>query len=390
MDRVSWYFVFATNLVPRSYQYYGMVYSPHGLLFDRSMWDLYNPMENVAFDWMHTLVASGGIVQIEVLFFVLKLTKVTKLTLADIDAFAQTVEFPRHENKCQPDFFEKRIRTKDDHLRANAGETIRATQIVMFLVDIVLVPRGLMIAECDCLRLLYRMLCMYLNPNAEADYDKDSELLLRLTCDHHRHFLKVYGPGPVKPKHHLAFHCVDDRMLNCFAPERYHKLAKMTGKFSARSDNYIIKRAMLTLEGTLKRPTFCVPTYLHRPSRQHVTPLLRMQLLPFVSDLGPEVLKAKAITTPKGVFKVRDLVFLTNSSSVGVILGFMKCSSVGTDAPCYVAEVRVCRETQPHFWTEQEHALVLASALGASICYVRLTGGFRAWVPQHLQSNQPA
>ena len=61
-------------------------------------------------DWMHTLVASGGIAQCLVNGFCLALAAgPSAFTLADLDTFAATVVLPRAQTRLQKGFFSNRV-----------------------------------------------------------------------------------------------------------------------------------------------------------------------------------------------------------------------------------------------------------------------------------------
>jgi hypothetical protein len=85
-------------------QCYGINYSDHGLLFDDHCRRVSNLQETMFWDWMHCIVASGGIGQYEVNQFVLKIVQ-SGVTLENLDTFVQQIKVPGSACKLDKRFF---------------------------------------------------------------------------------------------------------------------------------------------------------------------------------------------------------------------------------------------------------------------------------------------
>lgn len=70
----------------------GVTYDVRSVFWDPYLAKFCNPADHTYWDWMHILVASGGVLQYEVNGFV-RAMQATGISLQDLDAFAEIVQW---------------------------------------------------------------------------------------------------------------------------------------------------------------------------------------------------------------------------------------------------------------------------------------------------------
>ena len=208
----------------------GVKYGPHGIQ--------QSPLRAVAkfprgaiTDWMHDLVASGGIAQYEAGQFTRTVVSKSQITFDVIQRFSDCMRFGA--GKRLDIQWDKRVKTKGKNKEkekmalADGGECIRVVMVLQAFVQRYLQPRGLFEEECECLLLLARII--HLLKSGDKILGRLS-LLLELIQKHHRLYKKLY-PNCCKPKLHLLYHLAETfRYLignySCFSPERKHRWSK--------------------------------------------------------------------------------------------------------------------------------------------------------------------
>lgn len=65
------------------------------------------------YDWMHVLVAAGGVAQYELNEFA-KLIKASGLPLSAIDTFGQVIVLPKARSKLPKKFWQDRVNTEEN------------------------------------------------------------------------------------------------------------------------------------------------------------------------------------------------------------------------------------------------------------------------------------
>ena len=101
--------------------------------------------------------------------------------------------------KCRLRFFQDRVLRDGGCLKAWAGETIFAVQALVKFADLVVVPKGALLEETRCLRLIAKVLDMLSTPDSAVHNIREIETAL---TDHHELILQLYGVRLVKPKLH--------------------------------------------------------------------------------------------------------------------------------------------------------------------------------------------
>ena len=186
----------------------------------------------VYWDWMHCLMASGGVAQYEVNQFLRRVARI--LPLDKVDEFCTRIKVPKVHRGCRIPKLEKRVVKKDKaHIRAFAGEIELVVMMLGTFCELVLEPRGMLADEVACFYVLQRISDIL----SSGDKSVGKAGVLRvLVADHHRRFLALY-PACAKIKlhymHHIP-HCLERfrRNLSCFAMERKHRLAKHIASFT--------------------------------------------------------------------------------------------------------------------------------------------------------------
>jgi hypothetical protein len=209
-------------------------------------------------DWMHCIVASGGIAQYELNQFVLRIERIREEWLSRIEEIANVVlTWPKEQKKPRKLRLKDRLRrAADQPIRMFASEMLQWIEVVGVFVEVELKPEGHLPEESACFELLLRI-CYLLRRGDEAV--RKVALLKSLVLEHHRRFMALY-PGCGKPKTHFTLHvpeCIEDWKINlsCFSPERLHKFTKHIAAHSFRSlTKCLLTRCLIALEDKLCLP----------------------------------------------------------------------------------------------------------------------------------------
>ena len=157
----------------------GIKYDPLSLQFS-CMREVARVPETRVSDWMHTLVASGGIAQHVVNGFCLALAAgPSAFTLADLDTFAATVVLPRAQTRLQRGFFSKRVvEGAKKHIRAFASEVLSALQVLGLFTSVVLAPSGALPDNVVVVQLTCAVLDLLLRGDAACAHTERLALLM--------------------------------------------------------------------------------------------------------------------------------------------------------------------------------------------------------------------
>lgn len=212
----------------------GIVFCKDALVFDHYCRNVACMPETIFWDWMHCLVASGGIGQYHLNQVVLSVTK-CGISLADIDEFCTRVSQPKGSGvKLGPKFFQDRIvQGSGSHIKAFASEMLVAIPVFGIYMDIIVKPAGLLRSHERCFDLLREITATISKGDRTV---ADANQLIELLHWHHVGYQALY-PECMKPKLHFLKHAAECIAkfrcnLNCFGPERKHKEAKTIASFS--------------------------------------------------------------------------------------------------------------------------------------------------------------
>ena len=199
-----------------------------------------NLPEGTYYDWMHSLVSSGGVAQYYISQLVRGIRSLSETNeekaevMALMDDIRQKVVWPRASPKLKGLVLQDRMPKKPHgHVRMFAAETLQMMVFLGLYCQLVLIPQGLLVPEVECFVLMGRIL--YLLRSGSAVLEKLS-LLWQLILEHHDKFVELY-PKCAKIKLHLLLHIPGAFLkhkvnLSCFAAERKHKASKRIAAFA--------------------------------------------------------------------------------------------------------------------------------------------------------------
>lgn len=247
---------------------YGLVYHPLGLPWCREIQDICNPISNNCWDWMHILMASGGVAQYEFNQYARRLCAKTGMNFEALDDFAAQIQWPKKAASWPKNYFTKRIVSEDDaHIKAFASELFQCMDILNMLVDVLARPANILQQETACLESMMAIIFLLSLQEEVLDHipQLDSEI-----AKHHRLFLDLY-PECNKPKTHWLRHVPAQLLelkcnLSCFSPERKHKGVKtLAAKVFSQVEKGVFYRAVAEDLASFMEEHSMVQVFLARP-----------------------------------------------------------------------------------------------------------------------------
>ena len=304
---------------------FGLTFNKEGILWHPTLKRVVCPVGQTMFDWMHILVASGGVAQYEVNEYV-KILRQHNVSFERLDSFAQEVIAPQKHFKLPKGFFQERVNTEDNsHIRCFANEVLLAIPVLLLFNQLVLGPTGLLPEHRECLQLMATILDMLkrgqrllqLLPQLRRAIDKHNVLFGRLYSE------------CTKPKFHWLYHlpeCIErfKVSLSCFSPERKHRAVKtVAGHVCNNNLTHSITMRILheTLEAFDNAGKMCKDTYLDGPLRLLEKGASMMSLL---SRDVVTVHSAKRLMSPTGMTYVRDCVFAPQRKELLIPRAFLQ------------------------------------------------------------------
>lgn len=322
-------------------QVYGLHYEPRGLLWHASLRNLVCPAKHTMYDWMHCLVASGGIGQYEINGF-LTAIKGLGLSLQQVDVFASAVTTPR--DKLPTKFFEDRYNPEyRSHLKCFASEVLTAVPILVLFCDIVLRPSGHLPQHCLCMGYLGDILDILTHHNAVELAPK-----LRATIDKHNQlFAEIYADC-TRPKFHWLYHLPEHLLdfqanLSCFCPERKHRAVKSIANHCFNDSlnvHVTLRMGNEVMNNFGSDGTLCKAIFLHQPVREvsRCTELMTM----FDQEVV-KVFTSRNLTTHAGKISKNDLVFAPSLRQVLQVGAFLEITFLSGNSSFVV-------EASAHKW----------------------------------------
>ena len=198
---------------------------------------------SVYWDWMHCLVASGGVAQYELNQLLRRIAderdergrKVMSINM--VQDFAKFLVFPKEGGFTPKLRLADRLRDKPNkHIKAFAAEVLGWSVVLGLFCEMVLVPAGRLKAEVECFRLLGRIIYLLRLGNGCV---ARLRLLRTLLHEHHVRYIALY-PEAVTPKVHWLRHipeCIErwGVLFACFATERKHRASKRIATFAFKT-----------------------------------------------------------------------------------------------------------------------------------------------------------
>ena len=114
----------------------GLSYEPQGILWDRELRWLFDPINSCVLDWCHCICSSGGIAQYEVNALIRHMQDTKNINLEVLDEIAMNRHVPKRMRRCKADFFQTRVVNKPgSHLKCFANETVWAVKVCTFFAE---------------------------------------------------------------------------------------------------------------------------------------------------------------------------------------------------------------------------------------------------------------
>jgi hypothetical protein len=265
---------------------------------------------SIYWDWMHCLVASGGVAQYELNQLLRRVAVLCPLE--HLDEFSKFVKLPeRHRFDAS---FEERVQDNDgSHIRAFASEMLSMFIIVGLFLDAVFAPLGLLEPEIKCFRLLARILYQFRRGD-----EVQVGLLRSLILEHHRLAVSLY-PEVIRPKLHYLIHiceCIErfGVLLSCFVTERKHRQSKQIGAFAYNSwCTTMLRRTVRDHLVWLQKAENLQPYKLVQPWNNALPPRWQFKLLlsglaDSKAEIQAAIKMARRLSTPRGLMCSRDLL----------------------------------------------------------------------------------
>ena len=360
-------------------QAFGISFNIHALIFDDSLPAAISPVTGTYWDWMHILVASGGIFQYEANQFVCAIRE-EGITFGELDHFASNVKWPSSQTRLSRTFFQDRIvvASNDPHLRGFAGEMFLVAGVLTLFIAMVLTPAGLLPEHCRC----FSYICVILNilSCGEGAVGLVHELE-RAIASHHDVYLRLY-PNCAKPKLHYLWHvpqCIRrwEANLSCFSAERKHRRVKDIAKHTYRHfEQHVLGKLLAEdiagLKDTLK-PTHLVSS---RPI------LWAVPIFQLVDATAAAVHIGTSAVISIGTVKVGDLLWADGGSDYvfAIARGYISIASTTGDEELY-AHVTLLEKVNDVVWrVSAEQVLLSTSLVKAVLAYVEVPEGIRPLV----------
>lgn len=290
-------------------QAYGLVYNPLGAPWCPELRGICNAVSGTCWDWMHILMASGGVAQYEFNQYIRRLCKATGLKPKSLDDFASQVVWPQKAAPWPKTYFQKRVVDEDDaHLKAFASELFQLMDILNLLICVVVRPANALQEETACLECMMDII-FFLSLQEKTLLHVGA--LDKAICKHHHMFLALY-PECNKPKTHWLRHIPQQLHtlqcnLSCFSPERKHKGVKvLASKVFVNVDRGVFYRAVAEdVKGFCNDEHAVAPVFLERPR-------LLSDGAPWLRTLFPDMQDGRGSKTLRfegGYIQQRDLVW---------------------------------------------------------------------------------
>ena len=291
----------------------GISVSPHGLLAS-PMAKISNVPDCIFWDWMHCMVASGGIAQYELNQLLRRLR--ARLPLEKLDVFASQYIVFEKRHKLKARFAERVVDSDGAHIRAFASEVLAMVTVVGVFLEVLRLPDDFLVREVQCFRLLHRIFDLL--RLGDAVHGKLG-LLRTLVAEHHRLAVSVY-PEVIRPKAHYMFHVCDciarfGVLLSCFVTERKHRESKRIAAHAFRSwCTTMLKRTVaehfqwLSVIDNLQPCKLLRPWNKALPLPWHLK-LVQARLVHRDEAVEPaEIRMGRELQTPNGLLACNDLL----------------------------------------------------------------------------------
>ena len=294
----------------------GIRSEPSGVVFDKECSQLVQFPARIFWDTQHNLYSSGGIAQYICNALVCEVVAKEIATLAELDDFQRTVTFPKSIPRLPKTFFQDRIRLQTSkHMKAYASKTMTVTHILALFTLQVEMPGLENVVEMvqalghvtDLMRLGHGIL------NHLDTLDNLLEQIQTLMSS------KI--PESCKIKPHLMRHILGSlrkfrRWFSCFWPERKHRFGKKICQYSYRN----VCRTMVAHDLQTQTDFYGDPNNLQEIALCDECVLVGLDK--YFRETA-SVYASKEIRTPKGRFRMDELLLFKNGPHVGACVAIV-------------------------------------------------------------------
>lgn len=336
-----------------------------------------NLPRGVFYDWMHSMVSSGGVAQYEInqlLKRIASLSSDPDATFDNMEDIRAQVKWPKTSPRFPSLRLKDRMSKKENgHVRMFASEALHTVVFLGIYCQLVLIPSRLLSDEVECFVLLGRIL--YLLRGGAAAVDK-VDLLGRLLLEHHDKFLALY-PQSAKIKVHLLLHIPSQFEyhgvnLSCFATERKHKASKAVAAYAFRQwCKTMMNRTLLSTFKDMAEPD-ALESYALLKAAAIDWPRLIAEGCLALMDRGFSQ-EGQGLKTPSGQVWKKDLVAFRTADGFGV--GFVKHLFKASEGRFLAHVDRLYRHTEAIYDTSLRtlrRCLVPAECLHGAFPYLPL------------------
>jgi hypothetical protein len=243
----------------------GMTHHPHGLLLDRTLDDIVDPVEVYMHDWMHALCVDGVCNLVIYLLFESFIDQGHANIYQVFSTYVANWRWPmrlKQKHSTLPEIFTEQ--RKDNHRRANhikcqASEMLSLIPVMAIFTMHVLMKMDCT-AECNVWLALVDVVDLIV---ASSRITVPSARLLAAVEKFLQLFVDVWGHEWMVPKFHWLLHLPGVlsrflKLLNCFCLERKHRVAKRYAtdltKTKAGSQASLLKEVVNHHFGQLHQP----------------------------------------------------------------------------------------------------------------------------------------
>ena len=320
-------------------QLYGLHYTPFSVLWHPTLGTKVCPIKNTMFDWMHVLVASGGVAQYEVNEFA-KQIRDAGIPLSALDTFGKVVRVPKSRGNLPSKFWQDRVNMEANcHIKAFAGEVLVAVPSLNLFASSVLQPLGLLPDHCLCLQYLNDILDILTQQHRALKFIGELEEAIG---KHAVLFRRLYDDC-AKPKFHWLFHIPQNFVefeanLSCFGPERKHRATKTVAAHVFNDhlcDHVALRLGHELLYEFEHKPNLVEPIFLKEPFRALPS---GPKLLEFWRSDVMQVRTSKQLMCPAGQVSLGDVLFGEHLRSLVVPRAFLQACLM-TGESIFLAQV---------------------------------------------------
>ena len=231
-------------------QAYGFSATREGLLADRQLCDVVRPLSTMRYDWMHTLLSSGPLLN-ETWALLSKAAELEVATQEGLHAFLSLGwRGPRNwDTRVRPphELFDARgrhLNKEHDGIKCSASECFGLCALVRHYVESVMPRDARLDQHKRCFLLMCRAVDVFLQVKRRLLLPAPAAMQLRsMLVDHLELHKSLYGEANVKPKNHWLFDIADflerDTFLfDAFVVERLHLRARTVADHACKLNSF--------------------------------------------------------------------------------------------------------------------------------------------------------